>query len=334
MAEPTKDELSSARHAFQEAVALEGEHKWSEATAKLQAAVAVKDTPGLRFHLAHCEEQQGLLLEAAADYDRALDLITHGAKAPDVQKLLAPASADVKKRAPRLTVEIPADVANASVLMDGRPALPSELAQGQMLNPGTHELRVSAPLRTPFVRTLSLKEGDRASVLVELPLGRQGTPVIAPVPPASVASPTPRAADSSAPHRSSRVSAKPYLLVGETALTAAGLAIGIGYAVAASSASKRVSSAQSQIDGASSSTSSACSMPSASIGTACADLRSAIDEHDRDTTLSVVGFVGAGVGAAALVTTALLYPSAKAHTSGVSLEPTLSLGRVGIVGSF
>lgn len=333
LAQPSSNELNSARQAFKDAVALEGEHKWVEAAAKLHEALAVKDTPGLRFHLAHCEEQQGMLLEAAADYDRATELIAHGAKAPDVQKLLAPASADVKNRIPRLTVEIPPDVASVAVLLDGKAALPSELAQGQLLDPGAHELRVSSPQRAPFARSLSLKEGDRVSVRVELPLVGNGAPVIAPVPAPSAASSGP-AVDASTPHTSRKSTAKPYLLVGEAVLTAAGLGLGIGYAVAASSAKDRVTSAQSQIDHASPTESSACSMPSTGIGAACADLRSAIDEHDRDSTISVVGFVGAGVGAAALITTALVFPSAHESASGVTVEPTVSLGSVGLRGRF
>ena len=331
LAEPSTDELTTARHSFEEAVALEGEQKWAEAIAKLHQALTIKDTPGLRFHLAHCEERQGLLLEAAADYDRATELIQRGAKAPDVQKLLAPASADVKKRAPRLTVELPADVTNPVVLLDGKPAAPSELAQEQLLNPGAHELRVSAAGRKSFVRQLSLKEGDHSSIQVDLPESIAPTP--SPVPVANGGALTP-IVDANAPAPRARASAKPYLLAGEAVITAAGLALGIGYAVAASSAQDRVASAQSRIDHAVAANSSACSMPGAALGGACADLRSAIDDHDRDTTLSAVGFIGAGVGAAALLTTALVFPSSHARTSELTLEPTFSWGRLGIRGRF
>jgi len=333
LAEPTTEELSLARQSFKEAVTLEGEQKWVEATAKLRRALVVKDTPGLRFHLAHCEEKQGLLVAAAADYDRALELLAQGAKAPDVQKLLAPAAADVKSRIPRLTLEIPADVASPTVVIDGKAAVPSELTQGQALDPGNHEVRVAASGRSPFVRELMLKEGDQVTLRAELPEA----------PAAHGTSGVPKAARTSAPAMvsvpathtpSAHASAEPYLLVGEAVITAAGLALGVGYAVAASSAGDRVTSAQSQIDHSASTGSSACAMPSSSVDNLCADLRGAIDEHDRDTTLSTVGFVTAGVGAAALVTTALFYPSGRERKSGVSVQPVLSLGRVGLRGSF
>ena len=44
---------------------------WREAVAKLKRAVALKETPGLRYHLAFAEEQLGQLLAAHDDYRRA-----------------------------------------------------------------------------------------------------------------------------------------------------------------------------------------------------------------------------------------------------------------------
>jgi len=333
LAEPTPEELSSARQSFKDAVALEADQKWVEATAKLRQALAVKETPGLRFHLAHCEEKQGMLLEAAADYDRATELIGQGAKAPDVQKLLAPASAEVKSRIPRLTLEIPSEVTDPGVWLDGKAALPSEVIQGQPLNPGRHELRVIASGRTPFVRELTLKEGDQVTVRADLPETRPlaAAPSEGPRPLTSAPS---AIGPTSAPKRYVHASAKPYLLAGEAVVTVAGLALGIGYAVAASSANDRVTSAQNQIDRSSSTDASACTMPNGPLGNACGNLRSAIDDHDRDTTLSSVGFISAGVGAAAFLTTVLVYPSAREPKSGVAVQPVLSLGRVGLRGSF
>ena len=49
---------------------------------------------------------------------------------------------------------------------------------------------------------------------------------------------------------------------------------------------------------------------------------------------SPAGFVAAGVGAAALLTTWLVYPSRPAESSGPSVQPVLALGRVGLQGRF
>src|SRR5450755_1494539 len=241
-ADPSAAELSGARQSFESAVALEADQKWAEATVKLRAALAIKDTPGLRFHLAHCEEQQGVLVEAALDYDRASELLRQGAKAPDVQKLLAPASADLKRRIPHVTVEIPSDVSNPVAQLDGKAFAPSELALGLALNPGSHQLKVSARDRSPFDREFSLKEGDQISIRAELksnalpPSALGATPAPQSAQPGASA-PVVAAKPAAAPRKPS---AKPFLLLGESAVAVAGLALGVGYAVAESSARSRV----------------------------------------------------------------------------------------------
>src|SRR5450432_4034374 len=157
-ADPTAAKISSARHAFEVAVSLEADQHWADAALQLREAISVKDTPGLRFHLAHCEAEQGFLVEASLDYDRASELLRQGAKAPDVLRLLEPASAELKRRIPHLTVEIPSDLSAPRAELDGRPYAPSELLS-QPLNPGQHQLKVSAARRLSFERSLSVHEG-------------------------------------------------------------------------------------------------------------------------------------------------------------------------------
>jgi hypothetical protein len=338
-ADPSAAEISNARQAFESAVALEADQKWVEATLKLRQALAVKDTPGLRFHLAHCEEQQGLLVEAALDYDRASELLRQGAKAPDVQKLLVPASAALKPRIPHVSVEIPSDVQNAVAELDGKAYAPSELALATALDPGSHQLKISARGRSAFERSFSLKEGEQISIRAELPSGPPESAVRAPGSSlsASPAQPVPSSAPVDSPKTAGTgpgSSPKLYLLLGESAVTVAGLALGIGYGLAESSARDRVQAAQGRIDQAAQDNTGACSTPGSSLGSACTDLRTAIDDHDRDATLSTVGFVAAGVGAAALLTTWLVYPSRRSDSSGPSAQPVVALGRIGLQGRF
>jgi hypothetical protein len=48
----------------------------------------------------------------------------------------------------------------------------------------------------------------------------------------------------------------------------------------------------------------------------------------------MIGFVTAGVGTAALLTTWLAYPSAHADSAGVVVQPVVGFGRVGLLGRF
>ncbi len=333
-ADPSQTGIATAKQAFESAVALEAEQKWVDATAKLRVALAVKDTPGLRFHLAHCEEQQGFLIEAALDYDRASELMKQGAKAPDVQKLLVPASADLKRRIPRVTVEVPTDAVSPEAQLDGKAYPLSELALGEALNPGPHQLKVSASGRRPFESSFSLKEGDQITIAAELPVS-QAPLANSAVRVAPSAEPPLLRADSAPKERSvTAASAKSYLLVGESAVTVAGLALGIGYALAESSARDRVTAAQGRIDQVSPANTTACTSPAASLGSSCADLSTAINDHERDATWSTIGFVSAGVGATALLTTLLVYRSVDADKTSRAVQPVVALGNIGLRGRF
>jgi len=332
-AEATAAEISEAKHAFDSALAAEAQQRWADAALELRNAIAVKDTPGLRFHLAHCETELGHLLAAALEYDRALELLRRGAKAPDVQKLIGPARSALLERLPRLTLDIPPEVSAARVAIDGRPFPPSELALGVPLDPGPHELRVQATGRRAFERALNLKEGDRVELSAVLPLA---TPVAVSVeagrPPEAPQHAS--ASELSPPPERSSSSTKLYLMIGESVLTAAGLGVGIGYAVARGAASERIDSAQARIDDAAPGNPEACRMPDSELAGACSDLSSAIQDHDRAAIVSQIGFVTAGVGAVALLTTWLVYPSPRAHASGFSVQPVAGLGRLGVIGQF
>lgn len=331
-AEPTSAEISAAKQAFEDALSAETELRWADAALNLRRAIAVKDTPGLRFHLARCEAELGHLVEASLEYDRAEELIAHGAKAPDVQKLLGPARAELLKRLPRLTLEIPGDVSAPIITIDRQPFAVSEMALGIPLNPGLHQLRVQAAGRRPYERALKVKEGDRTTLSVVLPVA---APPGGPVETSQGAEPPmPSAPAALTADNDKSSSAKLYLMIGESVLTAAGLGVGIGYAVARGAATERVDAAQSQIDAAAPGDPAACATPDSVLSGACSDLTTAQRDHDRAVLLSQIGFVTAGVGAAALLTTWLVYPSARARTSGLSVVPVAGLGRFGLIGRF
>jgi len=73
-ADPLPTEIALARRLFADAKTAEDAKDWPTAASHLRDAISIKETSGLRFHLAYCEEQQGLLVESLVDYDRADDL--------------------------------------------------------------------------------------------------------------------------------------------------------------------------------------------------------------------------------------------------------------------
>ena len=70
-ADPTPAELAEAREWFAKARRLEDTGQWSEALELLQRVAAVKTTPQVRFHIALCMENVGLLTQALEGFQRA-----------------------------------------------------------------------------------------------------------------------------------------------------------------------------------------------------------------------------------------------------------------------
>jgi len=301
--EPTPSELTVARRLFDEGRAAEEGARWREAADKFRKAIAIKDTPGMRFHLARCEEEQGAFVEALVEYDRARELIDSGVRARDVEKLLADARERVRAKVALLTVRPPGGVENVSVELDGKALSSAVVGVPMPINPGVHRVRAVAVGREPFKQELSLGTGEVRQLELELPVATTAQPPVA-----ASAAPPPLPAPAPLEERSDSgpVSARTIVLVGEASLFAVALGTGIGFTVARSSANRRYELADrkvlEQLDGDPYDT--ACSTPREG----CAELEEAIQDRSRAGTLAVTGFVAAGVSAAAFGLTYWLWP--------------------------
>lgn len=313
VAEPTAAELSEARALFADATTLEGNGDYAAAARKLERAIGIKETPGLRYHLAHCEEQLGSLVAAIADYERASELIRAGAVAPDVEPLLPLASRRLDSRVARLEIVVPAELPSSAEL-DGVALPPSSLGAAVKVDPGPHRLLVRSPGQPDFVADLTLMTGERRTLKVFFAKSPPPAPApVAPVPP-------PRSPESGG------FGGREVVLLGEGALTLTGLGLGVGFLVARGNAADRVAHAQSAVDQQAPGPSGCGGVPAPA---ACAELDRALDDHERASTLATASFVGAGVAAGALVLTWALWPSPRAvsltaHTStaGVTVAAT------------
>lgn len=320
----TPAEIAVARRLFGEATKLEHAKQWAGAAKKLKGALDIKETPGLRFHLAYCEENMGKLVQALVDYDRAAEMISDGVKAPDVAARLAAARKALKKRVPTLTVTLPAGAAGAKLSVDGQAMARSVVGQPMPLDPGQHSVEVDADGYKPFHATVTLAEGDRKTTAAKLEKIEAATPATAPAPAA------PPTADTGGTHRAFPL--RTAVLIGEGAVTLAGLGVGIGFTVARGNASSRADSAQAAIDQKTGKPGdpSACTNASPDVQTSCDALKSALSDKDNDGRIATVGFIGAGVGAAATIVTWLVWkPAAREHALAVTLQPVAGGGMLG-----
>ncbi len=306
-AEPTATELAVARRLFREATELEGQQRWERAAQKLREAIRIKETPGLRFHLAHCQENMGLLVEALVDYDRARELIASGMKAPDVEALLPGAERALSQRVPTLIIAVPKGVRGTHIALDGREVAGSVAGRPAPINPGSHRIVVRAPGYRDFIKEITMGEGERRTVTVQLvPAKRAAVP--------NTETRKDAAATDHEPLRSERwIAPRTYMLFAETAVMAAGLGLGVTFAVAGNAADRRVQRAQAGVDRQSERPggSEACVNATGVLLERCNDLDNALSDRKTYSTLATAGFIAAGVGATAVVATLLFWPSAE-----------------------
>ena len=321
-ATPTASDIARARQLFSEAVAAEDKSDWQLAAAKLREAIAIKETAGLRFHLAYCEEQLGRLVEALAEYDRAGELAANDPKAADVRRMLGPSRRALLGRIPTVTVVLPEGITDASLEVNGR-ELPSSLfGQPIRRNPGLASVRVTIPGHEPFLRDLLLSEGDAVVVTVDavpVPV----SPVTAeklPNEPDAADKPRPDEAAPSLPLRT-------WILVSEGALATAALGIGIGYHLAANAADDRADAARAALAAQSPMANAQCAAPTEAARTLCADLARNVSDASSHRRIATVGFVTAGVSAAALVGTWLFWPSpTPSKPAAFRITPVATIG--------
>jgi hypothetical protein len=314
--QPATSDVGEARRLFDEATALERQSAWREASVKLDAALAIKETPGLHFHRAHCAEQLGELVVAARHYARSEALIRAGAKAPDVEELLAAARARVLAKVPRLVLTLPSDVSGATLEIDGV-VVSDEPGTPVYLDPGRHRIVARAPGRRDFEMEVTLVEGQTQTLEVALS---------APSDPSA-----PKARDDDSEADTGGLGTREIVLIGEATLVVAGLATGIGYSIATNDAADRAERLQEIVDATSpEDPSSACSE---NPPPECAELEDANADRRRASRFATIGFVTAGVGAAAMVATWALWPSSKTAVS-TSIAPTVGGATLWLAGRF
>lgn len=166
--EPTASELTIARQRFTRALTFQEQKDWDGASALLEAVLKIKQTPGVYYHLGHCREQQGQLVEALLQFDRARELLDSGSVAPDVAQLLHQKLGALRQRIPKLTIRMDSDIRDVHVELNGRELNPSVATEPIPVNPGHHTIQVSAPGFEPVFKEVKAVEGAATELPIRL----------------------------------------------------------------------------------------------------------------------------------------------------------------------
>jgi tetratricopeptide (TPR) repeat protein len=190
-------DLQAARDLFAKALKDEAAKDWPAALEKLERAAAVKNTPGLRFHIALCKENLGRLAAALDGYTEA-EAQARAEKNQEVLDAVAESLTQLRPRVPVITVTVPAGIEGIEASVDQKAvAIAPEGGYSLRVDPGKHEIDVKAPGRMPFHTSADVAEG--ATVTLHAPLEQPPAPAA----PAAIAPPP--ANESAAPHRTAAI---------------------------------------------------------------------------------------------------------------------------------
>jgi hypothetical protein len=211
-AEPTPKQLERARSLFAEAEEFEARKDYMRALDDLRKVAEVKLTPGVRFHIALCEEQLGQWLQALDDFAKTEEQ----ARKEGNEEVLAAVKEPLgrlRARVPKIAVGAP-NVASATVKLDGRTLAPADIGKPLEVAVGAHRIESEAAGYQPYSREISAREFEVVSVDVQLTPAVTDAPTSAPAP-----SPAPRESRPSSPSHTAAIAAT----AGAIVLVAGGL---------------------------------------------------------------------------------------------------------------
>ncbi|MEM9068730.1 MAG: hypothetical protein AAGE52_09495 [Myxococcota bacterium] len=152
-----------ARSLFHEGVELADAEAWSDAADRFRRAQELRPAPITAYNLSLALTQLGSLIEAT----EMLEWVLHHDETQDA--LRAEADASLTALRPRLA-ELRVDASSpATLLLDEREMASAMIGAWMPVNPGTHRLRAVRDETTLVEEELTLSEGERREVQLEVP---------------------------------------------------------------------------------------------------------------------------------------------------------------------
>jgi hypothetical protein len=318
---------AAARAQLLQGFELKQQGKCEEAIPHFVESQRLERNPKTLLNLMDCEERTTRLAAAQRHAVEAKDLAQQRGL-DQLGNLAEEHLKAIEKRMPRLTLKLAKDAElGTTIARDGVELGAVSLGTALPIDPGTHTI-LARDRNAQRRYTIILSEGQAAELEVSAHGGEPiALSVQTSVPPASHSVSPPQIPTATLSGGSS--SARTWTLIGEGAVAAAGLAVGVGYLIVGNAADQKLDDAKSRID----LIGGSCAAPTPNIQRDCATLASSNEDPDHDRTLATGGFVAAGVGAVALVTTWLLWktdggsavsvsPIAARHSRGFALAWT------------
>lgn len=298
------EERAVAADLFRQATEARESGEWQRCERQLERAIDIVETPGLRFHLAYCKEQQQRWVEALVDYRRAGELIANGEAASDVSELLPDAIRRLEVRLPRLELSLDPVPEGTELYLDGQRRSTQLLGHAIPLDPGTRRVEVIADGYEVFAHQVTLLPSEHQTL--EVVLVPKETDTLAAAPMAG----SPRETSDAREPTSSALSTKTYVMLAEAVVGAVGFGVGVAFSIRADDLEQSRATLADELGAA-----TACGD---SPVPRCERLSSLVDDVEEAQTIATAGYVTGAVGAAALVATWLLWPENEAVAVTIS----------------
>jgi hypothetical protein len=298
LAAPTREELAVARVLYEQARIAERTERWKDCEQHVEEALDIIETPGLRFHLAYCREQQGLWVGALAAYERVAELMADGMHAPDVERLLGSAIHALRLRLPRVKVE--ADVLPSGCLLsiDGEQRSEVLLRNSIPLDPGEHVFEIQCKGFALFRQVIRLRPAEAPRLKVSLvPRTAQGQQPAA----GSLTHRHGGGGGGGARAGEPMLTPKTLVLLGEALGVVAGVALGAGFELSAGAITRRMQRQTGNLTG---------SCLRRDPDALCSELAASARNYDQTRLAELVSFGGAAASALALLGSYWLLPEA------------------------
>lgn len=165
--------VAAAADLFKEGRAAMARGDLAEACKDFAQSAKLDPRVGTLLNLAQCEESRGRLHVARQFWRDAAELAhaTHDARESIARERLV----EIEKRIPTLSMRLDVAAPGVKVSCDG---VPASIGSPFQVDPGAHEVVVTAPGRLTTSTAVVVKESDRRVIDLQV-----GAPVAAPVPP-------------------------------------------------------------------------------------------------------------------------------------------------------
>jgi hypothetical protein len=166
-ADPSVAERAAAEALFREGKSLVASGKTSEACTKFEESGRIDPKLGTLLHIATCHELEGRTASAWVDFNNAAAMASQ-LKQSDREKLARAKALALEAILSKISLVVSSAAPGQETTLDGTPLRDEMLRTAFPIDPGEHEIKVTAPSKRPWSLVVTVPPGP-TTVSVEVP---------------------------------------------------------------------------------------------------------------------------------------------------------------------